>query len=152
MLPAVSPEVISPLGAADIFTKLQPAVSNWLDDTDLGGRHVPGPMTTPETQADGAAERVVVSYPADLSQWGRNTVEDDPFRAYLGKTLGTVNPEETVEAFVGVGCCGDTLDVPLRIEAIEGGDTVTEETAIVYEVREACDIDGGWAVQSAEGP
>ena len=123
-----------------------------IDRTALRGNDLPPHVTTPNTQTDGSAERVVVSYPADLSQWGRNTVEDDPFRAYLGKTLGSVSPGETVEAFVGVGCCGDTLDVPLRIEAVEGGDTVTEETSVTYEVREACDIDGGWAVQSAGTP
>ncbi|PSP34548.1 hypothetical protein BRC64_00475 [Halobacteriales archaeon QH_10_67_22] len=101
---------------------------------------------------DGAATRVVVSYPADLSRWGRETVEDDPFRAYLGKTLGTVEAGRTVEEFVGVGCCGDTLDVPLRIERVEGGDTVTEATTVEYEVRDACGVDGGWAVQSAGTP
>ncbi|MEF8852041.1 MAG: hypothetical protein V5A44_08300 [Haloarculaceae archaeon] len=109
-------------------------------------------MTTEIPREDPTAERVVVSYPADLSQWGRDTVEGAPFRAYLGKTLGQVEPGEVVETFVGVGCCGDTLDVPLRIEGTEGGDTVTEDTEVVYEVREACGIDGNWAVQSAGGP
>jgi len=109
-------------------------------------------MSTEHSQMDASAERVVVSYPADLSQWGRDTLDDDPFRAYLGKTLGTVEPGTEVEVFVGVGCCGDTLDVPLRVEAVEGGDTVTEATTIEYEVREACGIEGGWAVQSAGSP
>ena len=109
-------------------------------------------MTTEIPQTSPVAERVVVSYPADLSQWGRDIIEDAPFRAYLGKTLGTVEPGEEVEVFVGVGCCGNTLDVPLRIETIEGGDTVTEGTEIEYDVREACGIEGGWAVQSAGVP
>ncbi|MCL7419182.1 MAG: hypothetical protein M8354_15300, partial [Halalkalicoccus sp.] len=56
------------------------------------------------------------------------------------------------EEFVGVGCCGNTLDVPLRIERVEGGTEVTRETAIEYVVREACGIQGGWRVQSAGGP
>jgi hypothetical protein len=109
-------------------------------------------MTTEIPRTTPVAERVVVSYPADLSQWGRDTVEDPSFRAYLGKTLGPVEPGEEVEVFVGVGCCGNTLDVPLRIETFEGGDTVTEETEIEYAVREACGIEGGWAVQSAGVP
>lgn len=109
-------------------------------------------MTTEIPQTSPVAKRVVVSYPADLSQWGRDTIEDAPFRAYLGKTLGAVGPGDEVEVFVGVGCCGNTLDVPLRIEAIEGGDTVTEATDVEYEVREACGIEGGWRVQSAGGP
>lgn len=98
------------------------------------------------------ATRVVVSYPADLSQWGRDVVEGDPFRAYLTKTLGTVETGDVVEEFVGVGCCGDSLDVPLRIERVDGGPTVTRETTVEYELREACGVDGGWAVQSAGTP
>jgi hypothetical protein len=109
-------------------------------------------MTTEIPQTSPVAKRVVVSYPADLSQWGRDIIEDAPFRAYLGKTLGAVEPGEEVEVFVGVGCCGNTLDVPLRIEELEGGDTVTADTEIEYDVREACGIEGGWAVQSAGVP
>jgi len=98
------------------------------------------------------AERVVVSYPADLSRWGRDVLEDRPFRAYLGKTLGVVSAGHEFEEFVDVGCCGDTMDVPLRVERVDGGRRVTEGTTVEYEVREACGIDGGWAVQSADGP
>ncbi|ADJ14314.1 hypothetical protein [Halalkalicoccus jeotgali] len=98
------------------------------------------------------AARVVVSYPADLSDWGRFQVEKPAFRAYLRKTLGQVREGEVREEFVGVGCCGDSLDVPLRIEAVEGGTEVTRETDIEYTVREACEIEGGWLVQSAGGP
>jgi hypothetical protein len=29
---------------------------------------------------------------------------------------------------------------------------VTSETAFEFTVREACDIEGGWQVQSADGP
>ncbi|WP_336364399.1 hypothetical protein [Halalkalicoccus salilacus] len=104
-----------------------------------------------EERAD-AATRVVVSYPEDLSDWGRFQVEKRPFRAYLTKTLDSVHEGDEREVFVGVGCCGNTLDVPLRIEAIEGGSAVTRETEIEYAVREACGIQGGWRVQSAGGP
>lgn len=99
-----------------------------------------------------AADRVVISYPADLSDWGRRQVDTPHFRAYLRKTLGTVERGELREEFVGVGCCGNTLDVPLRIESVDGGPTVGEGTAIEYVVREACGIAGGWQVQSAGGP
>lgn len=111
-------------------------------------------MSIPDDPPDATGEpasRVVVSYPADLSQWGRDTLDDRPFRAYLRKTLGPVEAGQEVEEFVGVGCCGDTLDVPLRIESVEGGDTVATDTDIEYEVREACGIDGGWKVQSRSG-
>ena len=98
------------------------------------------------------ADRIVVSYPSDLSTWGRFQVENSPFRAYLRKTLGEVEPGDGWEEFVGVGCCGNTLDVPLRIEHVDGGPLVDGQTTIEYDVREACDIDGGWKVQSEAGP
>jgi len=98
------------------------------------------------------ATRVVLSYPSDLSTWGRDKLDGSPFRAYLTKTLGRVEEGQVTEQFTGVGCCGDTLDVPLRIESVEGGDVVDESTTIEYAVREACGIEGGWRVQSAGGP
>lgn len=98
------------------------------------------------------ATQVLVSYPEDLSDWGRFQVEKPAFQAYLTKTLGEVREGDEREEFVGVGCCGNTLDVPLRIERVEGGTEVTRETEIEYAVREACGIQGGWRVQSAGGP
>ncbi len=98
------------------------------------------------------ATRVVLSYPADLSDWGRFQVEKRAFRAYLTKTLGEVREGDEREEFVGVGCCGSTLDVPLRIERVDGGNEVTRETEVEYTVRKACGLEGGWRVQSAGGP
>jgi hypothetical protein len=112
-------------------------------------------MSDAEPASDGtaaAATRVSISYPADLSTWGRQQVDTRHFRAYLRKTMGSVDVGDAVDAFVGVGCCGDSLDVPLVVEAVEGGDRVGPDTEIVYEVREACDIQGGWRVQSEAGP
>ncbi|MFC6941070.1 hypothetical protein ACFQE8_14035 [Salinirubellus sp. GCM10025818] len=99
-----------------------------------------------------AATRVVLSYPADLSEWGRGQVDTPHFRAYLGKTLGAVEEGDVREEFVGVGCCGSTLDVPLRVEEVQGGAGVDLDTEIEYTVREACGVQGGWRVQSADGP
>jgi hypothetical protein len=101
---------------------------------------------------DTTADRLRISYPADLSEWGRFQVEKSSFRAYLRKTMGTAGVGDVFEEFVGVGCCGNTLDVPLRVEAVEGGTRVGENTDIEYEVREACGIEGGWLVQSEAGP
>lgn len=98
------------------------------------------------------ATRVVLSYPADLSDWGRDIVEDTPFRSYLPKAHETAEPGETWAEFVGVGCCGSALDVPLRVEEVEGGPALGEDTAFEFTVREACDLEGGWEVQSAAGP
>lgn len=101
---------------------------------------------------DDAATRVVISYPADLSDWGRRQVQTPHFLAYLRKTLGRVEGGQLTEEFVGVGCCGNTLDVPLQIESTDGGSVVTEDTEIEFVVREACNLPGGWQVQSAGGP
>ena len=102
--------------------------------------------------ADEAATRLVVSYPADLSDWGRMRVETPEFRAYLRKTRERAAEGDVWEEFVGVGCCGDTLDVPLRVETVEGGTRLDPETAVEFEVREACGIEGGWLVQSEAAP
>jgi hypothetical protein len=101
---------------------------------------------------DSAATRVVVSYPADLSEWGCDTVESSSFRAYLPKAHATAQVGDEWDEFVGVGCCGDTLDVPLRVERVEGGPTLTPESTIEFTEREGCAVDGGWAVQSAASP
>ena len=98
------------------------------------------------------ADTVVVSYPADLSEWGRFQVEKPSFRAFLRRTRDEAAEGDAWEEFVGVGCCGNTLDVPLRVESVEGGDWVGDETEFEFDVREACDLQGGWRVQSADGP
>jgi hypothetical protein len=120
---------------------------------------LPGTTTHNEFDAGGPkmgmanpAQRVVLSYPADLSTWGRDIVEDRPFRAYLPKAHDEASPGDAWEEFVGVGCCGNSLEVPLRVEDVEGGSELTADTEFEFTVREACDIDGGWAVQSAASP
>jgi hypothetical protein len=107
-------------------------------------------MTTPE------ATRVVLSYPEGLSDWGRDQVETDRYRGYFARVMDRVAVGDAREEFVDVGCCGDSLDVPFRVERLEaGGDpvdaaVVTGDTAVEYETRPG-DVDGGWRVQSAAG-
>lgn len=108
--------------------------------------------TATSLQREKAATRVVISYPADLSKWGRDIVEDRPFSAYLPKAHDSASPGDHWEEFVGVGCCGSALDVPLQVESVEGGPRLTEDTEFEFTVREACNIDGGWRVQSKDGP
>jgi hypothetical protein len=107
--------------------------------------------TASEPDPESRATHVTISYPTDLSDWGRFQVEKPSFRAYLRRTLGDVAVGDVCEEFVGVGCCGNTLDLPLRIEAVEGGLHVDEDTKIEYTVREACGVEGSWRVQSAAG-
>ncbi|WP_246998672.1 hypothetical protein [Halosolutus gelatinilyticus] len=109
-------------------------------------------MTQDIDRARAVADRVVVSYPADLSDWGRFQVEKPSFRAFLRKTRERAREGDVWEEFVGVGCCGNTLDVPLRVERVDGGNRIDETTEITYDVREACDIQGSWRVQSKGGP
>lgn len=98
------------------------------------------------------ADRVVISYPGDLSGWGRIQVDTPHFKAWLRKTVGTVEEGHLWEEFLDVGCCGSTYDVPLRIEELEGGDTLGPDTEIEYTVRDVCGLEGGWKVQSEAGP
>lgn len=98
------------------------------------------------------AARIVVSYPADLSTWGRDQLDGRVFRAYLGRKLGEVREGDEWAEFVDVGCCGNTYDVPLRVDHVEGGAAVGPDTEIEYAEREACGVGGGWEVQSAAGP
>ncbi|AGN02351.1 hypothetical protein L593_12040 [Salinarchaeum sp. Harcht-Bsk1] len=104
------------------------------------------------TERDGTARAITVSYPADLSKWGRSIVEGTPFRAYLRRVYDTAAVGDEWSEFVGVGCCGDSLDVPLRVEAVEGGEAIDDETAVRFREREACGLAGGWSVQSETGP
>lgn len=98
-----------------------------------------------------AATRVVISYPTALSDWGRDQVTSGRYVGYLRKTVGDAFVGKEWEEFADVGCCGNTLDIPLRIEAVEGGDEMGPETEIEFTERDA-PMDGGWRVQSAAGP
>lgn len=101
-----------------------------------------------------AARRVVVSFPDELSAWGRDQLEADRFRAYLRRVVDDVREGRTWTEFVDTGCCGGSLDVPLRVERVDGGREMGPETVIEYVAREtdSDEFAGGWRVQSAAGP
>lgn len=125
-------------------------------DTSTARDGTAGSDAVAEPNEDGTdarmAARLVLSYPEDLSDWGRFQVEKPSFGAFLRKTRERAEPGDVWEEFVGVGCCGNTLDVPLRVESVDGGARIGPETEIDYDVREACGLDGSWRVQSAGGP
>ena len=98
------------------------------------------------------ATRVVLSYPADLSAWGRDQLTTRHFEAYLRRTIAPVHEGDEHAEFLDVGCCGDSLDVTLRVAEVEGGTDVDESTELAWTEHEACDVQGGWRVQSAGGP
>lgn len=93
---------------------------------------------------------ITLSYPSELSTWGRDIVEGEPFRAYLRKAHDVATPGELWEEFVGVGCCGDAMDVTLRVETVEGEGELTPDTSFEFVERSACHV-GGWNVQSEAG-
>ncbi|MFC6726837.1 hypothetical protein ACFQE1_21165 [Halobium palmae] len=96
------------------------------------------------------AARVVVSYPASLGDWSRDQLTSDRFRTYFRRTLGEVREGEEFAEFVDVGCCGNSPDIPLRIETVEGEGPVGEDTEIAFATREV-GVESGWEVQSAAG-
>lgn len=95
------------------------------------------------------ASRVVLSYPEELSDWGRKQVHADRYVNYLRKKLGRQRPAvgDEFEEFVDVGCCGDSMDIPFRVEELVGGDEIGPETAVEFTTRDA-QMEGGWLVQS----
>lgn len=117
------------------------------------------------------ANRLVLSFPADLSDWGRDQLDTRHFRAYLRRVHGTAQSAASERAngeeqpvsrdavsvgdewpvFLDVGCCGDSLDLTLRVEDVDG-DELDEETTIEYVERAAEGIEGGWRVQSRGAP
>lgn len=96
--------------------------------------------------------RVTVSYPADVSDWGDGQLRTDHMRSYLKKTKGPAREGDTWDVFLDVGCCGNSPDVPLVVEAVEGDGELSDETTIEFVERDACGVDSGWEVQSQAGP
>ena len=98
------------------------------------------------------ASRVVVSYPADVSNWGRDQLGTRHMKAYLRRHFESAAEGDDWSVFIDVGCCGDSPDVPLRVEEVEGGPEMDADTEIDYVEREACGVQSGWEVQSRAGP
>lgn len=98
------------------------------------------------------ATSVTLSFPADLSRWDRDQLDTNHMKAYLRKTKGPAREGDVWDVFLDVGCCGDSPDVPLRVEAVDGDGELDEDTLIEYVEREACGVETGWKVQSEDGP
>lgn len=101
--------------------------------------------------SDRFAERAVLSYPDGLSEWARDQVLADRYRTYLGRAFEGASAGDEREEFVDVGCCGNSLDFTVRVESVEGGDRVGEDTALELVERRG-DVEGGWHVQSEAAP
>lgn len=99
-------------------------------------------------RGEAVAERVVLSYPAALSERTRERVGQSYYRTYLARAHDSAEPGEVWEEFTDVGCCGSQIHVPFRVERVDGGSRVTADTEIEFTVREEGEIEGGWAVQN----
>ncbi|WP_313693879.1 hypothetical protein [Halorarum halobium] len=97
------------------------------------------------------ATRLVLSYPSGLSEWGRDQIETGRYRRYLRRVFETPAVGDEREEFVDVGCCGSSLDLTFRVEAVEAGGRVGEDTDVDLVTRVG-EVEGGWRVQSAGGP
>ena len=97
------------------------------------------------------ATRIVVSHPDELSDWGRRQLYADRFVNYLRRVHDAVATGDEWAEFLDVGCCGNTLDVTLRIERVDGPGRVGPDTELEFVEREET-MAGGWEVQSAAGP
>jgi hypothetical protein len=96
---------------------------------------------------------VVVSFPDELSAWGRDQLTADRFVNYLTRVHEEAAPGDEWEEFLDVGCCGDSLTLTLRVESLDppGASALTADTDVEFVEREGS-VHGGWCVQSADGP
>lgn len=107
-------------------------------------------MTNHEDEGGRFATRVVLSYPADLSEHGRYRIGQEYYKRYLRKTREEAAAGDEWLEFTDIGCCGNQLEVPLRVESVDGGSAIGPETEIEYAEREACGVSPGWSAQGDE--
>jgi len=86
------------------------------------------------------ATRVVLSYDPeaidDISRfWVEDELSKDAFEGYIRRTHDSLSEGETFEGVVSKGC-GVPVDVTLRVERLEGGPGVGEETTVGLRRRE----------------
>ncbi|MFB6309175.1 MAG: hypothetical protein ABEH35_07585 [Haloarculaceae archaeon] len=86
------------------------------------------------------ATRVVLSYPADIDDWDCDELTKPAFRRYLTRVHDTADVGDIWEEVVGSDC-GTPSDVALRVERVEGGADLTDETEIEYESRDEQIVD-----------
>lgn len=88
------------------------------------------------TSEEAVARRVVLSYPSDLGSWGAGRLDTRSFRRWLARTRDSAAVGGVWEEFVDGGCCGSTIDADLRVEAVEGGPEIGEETTFEFVERD----------------
>jgi hypothetical protein len=102
-------------------------------------------MSTDTQQETGAATRVVVAYPTDLNDRGREVIDGESFRRYLHRAWDRLEAGEEIEETVNVGCCTDATGVPFTIRSVEGGTEMGPDTDIAFvEGDEPAGLSCGW--------
>lgn len=99
-----------------------------------------------------ATKRVTLVYPGDVSDWGHDQLTTGHMRAYLKRTQGPAREGDTWDVFLDVGCCGDSPDVPLYVQEVEGDGEMDEDTELEFVEGEPTGVRSGWEVQSQAGP
>lgn len=90
-------------------------------------------MVTSVPSDAAVADQIRLSYDGDEDT--RTSLEAHSYIRYLQRSkTGPVTVGDTWAEFVNCGC-GTTEDVTLRVEAIDGGTVLTEDTTITYEPR-----------------
>ncbi|MFC7141034.1 hypothetical protein ACFQMA_14515 [Halosimplex aquaticum] len=110
-------------------------------------------MSTQESEDDRGepvATRIELSFPADIGTHGRKRIRSDYYMTYLKKVHDSAEVGDEWDEFTDVGCCGSQMDMPLVVEAVEGGSRIDADTEIEYTEREACGVNQGWSVQHDE--
>lgn len=78
------------------------------------------------------ATTVVLSYRPSTER-ARSELDADSYRSYLRRARnGPVSPGDEWDEFVSTGC-GTTEEVVLRVEAIEGGSEIGEDTTFTFD-------------------
>lgn len=103
-----------------------------------------------EETTEDVATRVVLSYPADLSEHALTRIGQDYYRTYLRRVHDTAAVGDAWAEFTDVGCCGSQTAVPLRVEAVKDGSRIGPETEVAYRERDAEGLNRGWSAQHDE--
>lgn len=89
---------------------------------------------SPDDSTGSVADLVTVSYPDD--DWVRDELETEAYTTYLRRARGDrVEVGEEWDEFVDTGC-GSRRDVVLRVEGVDGGESIGADTAIEFVPRE----------------
>lgn len=93
-------------------------------------------LYVPEAQEAIVATTVLISYHPPTER-AKEELDAESYRSYLRRAhSGPVSEHDEWDEFVSTGC-GTTEEVVLRVEAIEGGEEIGEETVFEFHAGES---------------